>query len=175
MAAMAAMPDNHGDDMAATPPPADAGVTAAEAAVLLGISERTVLRRLKQGTLQGYKVDAGRGTMWRVMLDGMAATPTPSPDTVAATPPASDVTPPALAEFAHAVIDELRQEYRHEIDRLQRDNQQLAGQVGFLQAKLQSAEEQIRLLSAPKDEPQPARAPEPEPVQRAPWWRKLFR
>jgi hypothetical protein len=94
------------------------------------------------------------------MLDGMAATP-----------PASDVTPPALAEFAHAVIDELRQEYRHEIDRLQRDNQQLAGQVGFLQAKLQSAEERIKLLEAPKDEPVGEREPA---QQRRSWWQRFF-
>jgi hypothetical protein len=39
--------------------------------------------------------------------------------------------------------------------------------VGFLQAKLQSAEEQIRLLSAPKDEPAP------EPVKRS-WWRRVL-
>ena len=49
-----AKPDNHADDMATTPPNADTGVTAAEAAVLLGISERTVLRRLKQGKLRAY-------------------------------------------------------------------------------------------------------------------------
>ena len=157
-----AMPDNHGDEMAATPPPANTGVTAAEAAVLLGISERTVLRRLKQGTLRGYKVEAGRGTVWRVILDGMAATTIPTRDAVAATPPVSDFTPPALVEFAHAVIDELRQEYRDELEQLRRENQQLAGQLGFVQAKLQDAEEQIRLLSVPKD----------EPVPRAPWWKR---
>ena len=55
---------------------------------------------------------------------------------------------------------------------MRRDNQQLAGQLGFVQAKLQDAEEQIRLLMAPKDEP--AAEPAPAPVQRAPWWKRIF-
>jgi excisionase family DNA binding protein len=55
------MPDNLNGDMATTPPPSDAGVTPAEAAVLLGVSERTILRRLKEGELRGEKVNAGRG------------------------------------------------------------------------------------------------------------------
>jgi hypothetical protein len=42
------------------------------------------------------------------------------------------------------------------VDRLQRENLFLAGQVGFLQAKLQTAEETIRLLEAPRA---PATAP----------------
>ena len=172
--------------MPATPSTADSAVTAAEAAVILGLSERTVLRRLKQGKLQGYKVDAGRGTVWRVLLDGMATTPPTGDDAMAvmrATPTGTadgmPSAPPALAEFAHAVIDELRQEYREELERLRRENQQLAGQVGFLQARVQDQERQIALLMAPK-EPEEAR-PEPEPAPKdapgtvkAPWWRRVF-
>ena len=63
------------------------------------------------------------------------------------------------------------------VDRLQRENLFLAGQVGFLQAKLQSAEETIRLLEAPRDEPPTpsivedeatAITPAQEPAQGAP-------
>ena len=43
---------------------------------------------------------------------------------------------------------------------------QLAGQVGFLQAQLQQAQEQVKLLQAPPDD-------EPAPQRR--WWRKVWR
>ena len=42
-------------------------------------------------------------------------------------------------------------------------NEHLGAQGSFLPAKLQSAEERITLLEAPRDEP----APESEPVERA--------
>jgi hypothetical protein len=47
------------------------------------------------------------------------------------------------------------------VDRLQRENLFLAGQVGFLQAKLQTAEDTIRLLQAPDDAPEDPPAPDP--------------
>jgi excisionase family DNA binding protein len=159
------------DGMAATPPSAD-DMTPAEAAARLGISERTVQRRLKQGTLKGYKVDTGRGEVWRVVLDDMAAT-APAPDVMTPVSPRhDDVMASSVAEFAHAVIDELRDEYRDEIERLRRENQQLAGQLGFTQAKLQEAEKQIALLMAPKDEPESAPPAEPARVS---WWKRWLR
>ncbi len=109
----------------------------------------------------------------------MADTPTEPRDVMAAMPTTAthraDVTPTAVAEFAHAVIDELRQEYRDELEHLRRENQQLAGQLGFTQAKLQDAQEenqQLRLLMAPKDEPSPEPPAEPE---RRPWWKRILR
>ena len=163
------MTDSTPDDMVATPPASDVGMTPAEAAALLGISERTVQRRLKQGALQGYKLDTGRGEVWRVVLGDMTVKATKPPDVMAVTTPGVDVTTPDIAEFAHAVIDELRQEYRDELEHLRRENQQLAGQLGFTQAKLQEAERTVALLMAPKDEPAPEPAAEPE---RRPWWKR---
>lgn len=164
------MTDSTPDDMAATPPTSDVGMTPAEAAAHLGISERTVQRRLKQGSLKGYKVDTGRGEVWRVMLDGMADTAPVQHDVMAATTSKGDATTSGLAEFAHAVIDELREEYRDDLERLRRENQQLAGQLGFTQAKLQEAERTIALLMAPKDEPEPETTAEPK----VSWWKRLF-
>jgi len=53
------------------------------------------------------------------------------------------------------------------LERAHAENQQLAGQVGFLQAKLQDAERTVALLMAPKDEPEPPAEPE-----RRPWWKR---
>ena len=57
------------------------------------------------------------------------------------------------------------------VARLSQENQQLAGQLGFTQAKLQEAERTVALLMAPKDEPAPEPAAEPERVS---WWKRLF-
>ena len=150
------MTDSTPDDMTTTPPALDVSMTPAEAAARLGISERTVQRRLKQGTLYGYKIDTGRGEVWRVVLDGMGDTPPVQPDVMPAKATSMvDVTTSGVTEFAHAVIDELRQEYRDELERLRRDNQQLAGQVGYLQRQVVEQQETIqRLLAAPTEEPE---------------------
>lgn len=52
------------------------------------------------------------------------------------------------------------------------ENQHLTGRLGCVQAKLQDAEEQIRLLMAPKDAP--TLAAQPEQGRRIPWWRRLI-
>jgi hypothetical protein len=58
------------------------------------------------------------------------------------------------------------------LERAHAENQQLAGQVGFLQAKLQDAERTVALLMAPNDEPAPEPPAQPEPIK--PWWKRLF-
>ncbi len=65
------------------------------------------------------------------------------------------------------LTDRLQQGNRELADR----NEQLAGQLGFLQAKVQSLEEQIRLLTTEK-EPE---ATSPTPQTKHPWWKRLFR
>jgi len=52
------------------------------------------------------------------------------------------------------------------VEKLHDENSQLAGQVGFLQAKLQDAQHQIKLLEGPK-EPEPERS-------KTPWWKRLL-
>jgi hypothetical protein len=52
------------------------------------------------------------------------------------------------------------------VEKLHGENSQLAGQVGFLQARLQSAEERMKLLEAREDS---------EPILRAAWWKRWFR
>jgi excisionase family DNA binding protein len=52
------------------------------------------------------------------------------------------------------------------VEKLHDENSQLAGQVGFLQAKLQDAQYQIKLLEGPK-EPEPERS-------KMPWWKRLL-
>ncbi len=132
-------------------------LTPAEAAVRLGVSERTVWRRIKAGKLQAEHTTDGV----RVLL-----THTASVDDRQASV-ASDT-------VSDAVTDSLQPELMKALDmvsELTRRNEQLAGQVGFLQAKMQDQDRQIALLMAPKDEPAPEPPAEPE---RRPWWRRLL-
>ncbi len=82
-------------------------------------------------------------------------------------------------EFIERVYDDQAEE----LERLRRDNQQLAGQVGYLQRQVLEQQETIqRLLMAPKDEPTDV-TPEKPPVEPAPpaasepprpWWKRLL-
>ena len=70
---------------------------------------------------------------------------------------------------------EMLETERRSRDALEQRNEQLAGQVGFLQAKLQDAERQIALLSAPKDEAPPIQLEPVQPSVLGRWWRRLRR
>lgn len=69
-------------------------------------------------------------------------------------------------------------------ERKERENLELAGRVGYLQAKVQQYEEQVKLLEAPKTPPEeppeappltqpPTAAPETTPEHK-PWYKRLF-
>jgi len=132
-------------------------LTPAEAAVRLGVSERTIWRRIKAGKLDSEHTTDGV----RVLL-----TDTASVDDRQASVASDNVSDRATDSPQPELMKALEM-----VSELTQRNEQLAGQVGFLQAKLQDAQEenqQLRLLPAPKDEP----APEPAEPERRPWWKR---
>jgi len=136
-------------------------LTPAEAAVRLGVSERTIWRRIKVGKLDTEHTADGV----RVLL-----TDTVSVDDRQASVASDNVSDSATDSPQPELMKALEM-----VSELTRRNEQLAGQVGFLQAKLQDAQEenqQLRLLPAPKDEPAPEPPAEPEP--KVSWWKRLF-
>jgi excisionase family DNA binding protein len=146
------------------------GMSVQEAAEYLGINEKTVRRRIQLGEIPAVKVARRQGYTWRVYPDGLP--PDVSYDHVDTRPSQVDAHPRDV-DPPHVQVE--TGEMVRLIEKLYADNQQLAGQVGFLQAKLQDAQEenqQLRLLMAPKDEPA---EPEPpaEPV-RVSWWRRIW-
>ncbi len=159
--------DNHHAGVSATTD----SLSLAEAAARLGVSERTVLRRIEKGGLSGHKVAAERGEVWRVSLDGMTDTHDNVPAGVSAV---TDNHSAAMTDTADSTPAPELMKALEIVDRLQRDNQQLAGQVGYLQARVQDQERQIGLLMAPKDEPAPEPEPTLEPAPSRPWWRRLL-
>jgi excisionase family DNA binding protein len=134
-------------------------LTPAEAAVRLGVSERTVWRRIKAGKLEAEHTLEGVRVLLSdaVSVDDRQASVALS-DNVSDR--ATDSPQPELMKALEMVSE------------LTRRNEQLAGQVGFLQAKMQDQERQIALLMAPKDEPAPEPPAQPEP--KVSWWRRLF-
>ena len=169
-----------------------------EAAEALGVTPKTIRRRIKQGALQGFKQPTSQGYEWRVRLDGQVDahavqvdaptaevgremdTPAPPLGGLVDTQGAAEVALKALT-----VLEHIQQEHRAEVEELRRENQQLAGQLGVVQAKLQDAEEQIRLLMAPKEpEPEPPSAQNHaaadsahvrESAPRRSWWARVVR
>ena len=113
------------------------------------------------------------------MLNGHAARHA-APDAGPDTPHAA--LPRHAANGTAAALDAPRQEAPHLaalVDKLTQQNLELAGRLGFYQAQLQQAQEQIKALQAPKEPiapPPPAGAifrplpADPAPPRR-PWWR----
>jgi len=124
-----------------TKPPDTAGQdiqvswTVEEAATQLGISSKTVLRRLQKGSLKGYKVAGQFGLEWRVVQD------TPGQITI----PAQDRTPQDSIELV-----QLRTKVELMTDELKELKQQLQGasyRNGYLEAQLEGRDRDIKLLT----------------------------
>ena len=158
----------------------DGWVTLAEAAGLLGVSVDTIRRRLRKGAFEAQQVPTQHGPAWMVRLGDV---PTVLP--TGSSTPRQDAT---TLELVHLV------------GRLQEENRNLAGQLGYVQAKLHQAEDTIRALEAPRSHQTPtagretAEAPDPpsepselipaaspvpqpippEPNGGSPWWRRWW-
>jgi len=147
------------------------GMSLQEAAEHLSLHPKTVRQRIKDGRLPARKIQGPRGPEWRVYPDGIPSTdPTLTVNGLTVDSPSTDPAPtvdsPSVQGESAVVLEALRL-----VDSLRRDNQQLAGQVGYLQRQVLEQQETIqRLLMARKDEPA---EPEP-PAEPVSWWRRLI-
>ena len=129
-----------------------------EASQILGLSHEAIRKRLHRGTLEGCKVD-GR---WMVRLptgrldadlDDPGACQDARQDVAGRLNGRQDGRPDDGIWTVAGRQDE-RQDTRDAlIERLYRDNLELAGRCGFLQAEVLHLREQVALLSAPAAEP----------------------
>jgi hypothetical protein len=134
-------------------------LSARQAADHCGVSEKTVRNWIATGKLSAEKVDGtfqiaveALDAVVRGHLHGSAAAEPMAAKSAesfrgrSATSTGTTADRPAdtPADGVIALIEALRL-----IDKLQDANQQLAGQVGFLQAQLEQAREQLRLLAPP--------------------------
>ena len=171
-------------------------VSIQEAAQHYGVAPATIRRWIKSGKLAAHQQHMPQGFEWRVQLPDHAVQ-LPNHDVEA-----PDHTPPIQLEQASVPTNVHVQLLDHDqvttddqvatddqinndmtmlkalemVDRLQQQNMQLAGQVGYLQAQLHDAHEQIRVLvdTQHAQEP-PATDPKPKATQQhTPWWRRLL-
>jgi len=113
------------------------GWTVKQAAKALGQSEKTIRRRIKNGEIKAEQVPGKYGMEYRII----------------------DLkTNPALDRSMDITRNDALGKALDMVMALQTENERLAGQVGFLQAQLQEAQNKVRLLTAP----------------RSPWWRRLL-
>ena len=132
-----------------------------EAAASLGLSEKTLRRRVKAGVLESRQVETPHGPAWQVWVDGVRG-PAPTVDGRGTHP----VRGPELLEALRM------------IERQQQTILELSGRVGYFQAQLEQARETIRALETPKGtgiarDTTPSGEAVSEPATR-PWWRRVF-
>lgn len=131
----------------------DEWMTIAEAAKRLGVSADRVRRRLKAGEFEARQVASRYGPTWEIHLGDLTQPDSPSPRVTPTVAPrvtniprvAPTLAPDELPDDEGTATVELVRLVRHQQDQLT----QLAGQVGFLQAQLQQAQETIKFLQAP--------------------------
>ena len=167
-----------------------------EAAERLNASESTIRRKIKRGDLRAKQEETIQGYRWLVeVADEQVATTgdkvVTSDAQVVTTPHSSSKEQATPSERDDRVVTSGEQvrtldaqvpttELFQELRRLHDQNVQLAGQVGFLQAQLQQAQEQVKLLTdtqhAPAPPAQPESTPQPaeQPAKRLPWWKRWF-
>lgn len=146
----------------------DNAVSVQEAARHLGISPRTVLRRLNKGSLDGYKIEGTFGVEWRVNLDSLDKQSQDSfdgqvisLDTVEASSDSQDTIEDSLILELRDQISVLREELSRERIDAQRQLQAAVFRNGYLEAQLEGKDSEIKLLT---DSQQRAKAT---------WWQRF--
>ncbi len=171
----------------------DRSLSVQEAAARLELSERTIRRHIKDGSLQAYQRPTSRGYEWRILLDtepvkvdandrqagvkvdSQARQEPVKVDTGEEELEAEPVQEAPAAELGLLKALELVDRLQRESTRLQGENKELYGRAAFFQAKLQAAEERILMLEAQPAEEEPAELEaEPEKPSGS-WWRRLLR
>ncbi len=142
-----------------------------EAAERLGVTPKTIRRRIKQGTLHSFKMPTSQGYEWRVQLDiqdGQVDTQAiPMGEQLPIHEVDKGIQLPTRTVTAPELIKALGM-----IEALHQQNNELTAAATHWQARAteaerraQYAEDQVKLLMAPE------LAAEPE---RRPWWRRLL-
>lgn len=136
--------------------------TIKEAAEVLGISEKTVRRRIKDGIIKAEQTQGKYGVEYRItsLEDAVPAGKGLNIDHD------QDVVRYIDTENNHVMDKDLEMEGDMSkaldiIKALQEENAKLAGQVGFLQARVIELDRKVRLLT--------------EPNQVRSWWQRLLR
>jgi len=130
------------------------GLTIAEAAEALGLSERTIRRQIKSGKIKAELVLGRYGAEYRISGLGETAVARPGVDKAPAS--ALDKT---LDKTPASALDKTLDKALDMVKALQQEKAELYAQVAYWQAQFQHLEEQVKLLTEAK----------------RPWWRRWLR
>ncbi len=130
------------------------GLTIAEAAEALGLSERTIRRQIKSGKIKAELVLGRYGAEYRISGLGERAVARPGVDKAPAS--ALDKT---LDKTPASALDKAIDKALDMVKALQQEKAELYAQVAYWQAQFQHLEEQVKLLTEAK----------------RPWWRRWLR
>ena len=134
------------------------GLTIAEAAEALGLSERTIRRQIKSGKIKAELVLGRYGAEYRISGLGERAVARPGVDKAPAS--ALDKAPAsALDKTPASALDKAIDKALDMVKALQQEKAELYAQVAYWQAQFQHLEEQVKLLTEAK----------------RPWWRRWLR
>ncbi len=148
------------------------GLTIHQAALQLGMSQTTIRRRIKDGSLKASRIPTSQGFEWRILLDEQSAATSGGQVVITGeqVPTSDDQLATITDQVASSVMDQLQpllEQLNAERDRgneLQRQNVELAGRCGYLQARLEASERQVLALTAPQEAER----------TNIPWWRRLL-
>jgi excisionase family DNA binding protein len=181
-------------------PPADAPLgdtlSIREAAELLGKDASTIRRRIQRKHIAAYKRETEHGYEWRIFAESLGAAPLgmhPLQDASPLDAPgmrnahplgvqAQENARPVVPELMKAleIIEDIRSENREELEQLRQKNEELTGTAAHWQARAivaeeqaRQAQEQVKLLMAPKDEPITVDEAQFQAQPRR-WWQRIF-
>src|SRR6266508_4055616 len=113
----------------------DAGMTITAAAQVLGVSEKTIRRRIGRGELVAERVERPHGFEYRVQLPVYPSDQGDSPgDQTVSTPPASNGRHPSTHADQAGILALVA-----EVRRLNDERAELYGRLGYMQAELAQA------------------------------------
>ena len=142
-----------------------AWVSLKQAALRLGLSEKTIRRRVEAGRLEGRKMSTPTGPAWLIRVDDV------QPMMLREGVGTGTVLPTPASGLVEALML---------IERQQQQITEMAGRIGYYQAELEQATRRLAVLEAPREEPELASADAnsmaappslPEPRR---WWQRIL-
>ncbi len=157
-------------------------LTVQQAAAHFGVTEKTIRRRIADGKLNAEKVPTSQGYEWRITVEQLSTVQVDN--TSVQLPGHEDIQPGGTSIHSELTQDaallralELAERLQQENVLLVNQNVQLAGQIGFMQAQLQAAQERIKLLTDAQfatAQSDPTLPLSEQPLKQVPWWKRLL-
>jgi excisionase family DNA binding protein len=148
-------------------------LSARDAAARCGVSERTVRRWIVKGRLPADR----DGREFRIASEALAPFIGHAADNGQDAAASSDMSA-ASPQHSAALSADVAAELLHLVDKLQQQNLELAGRVGYYQAENEQLRTTLKALQAPQPEPSseepPADLPAAEERPRVSWWRRVL-